>query len=461
MNELHYQPGSWNLIATESAVMLYPTDVDRELLVRSWDALKAGANVGQVIELVSASCHHELGTIPPFALAVLTDGGVHSVVRGNLSVSVMTAQGPELVTGEVVTTWSERFVAEATGASVHPLGAENPDPTALTLPIEAGVVQANWLQMEKDGSNLGSQESFSTPAARKVSQSRSRAGRAARQVGTLPEASMSAAGPTGGSVRSPKAKPTTGKAVPKPSSRPEPAAFEKVTHPPTVEPALDAVTSVLTPVAAERSSRHSPSNDSVSVGSLRDFLESSGVPEGDHDGSTLAGSGRSGSNSGVSATSLIDMVEPPQVLALICPRGHSNPPHSPKCRACEEPLTGEATLVPRPALGRISITNGDSYVLDRSVVVGRRPRIVHNEEMPPARLVAVESPEQDISRNHVEILLDGWHVLATDLESKNGTTLLRSGQAPIRLTAAEPTLVQSHDVLDLGDGVKITFIDLP
>ena len=76
-------------------------------------------------------------------------------------------------------------------------------------------------------------------------------------------------------------------------------------------------------------------------------------------------------------------------------------------------------------------------------------------------LIAVESPEQDISRSHVEIRAEGEHVLATDLDTTNGTVLLRGGQDPVRLHPGEPTMVVTGDVLDIGDGVTIAFEDLP
>jgi hypothetical protein len=52
-------------------------------------------------------------------------------------------------------------------------------------------------------------------------------------------------------------------------------------------------------------------------------------------------------------------------------------------------------------------------------------------------------------------------VLVTDLATTNGTVLLRGGQEPVRLHPSEPTMVVSGDVLDLGDGVTVTFEDLP
>ncbi|BDZ41258.1 hypothetical protein GCM10025865_05570 [Paraoerskovia sediminicola] len=70
--------------------------------------------------------------------------------------------------------------------------------------------------------------------------------------------------------------------------------------------------------------------------------------------------------------------------------------------------------------------------------------------------MTVESPEQDISRSHVEIRLEGWHVLVDDLGTTNGTVLHRPGQPPRRLQPGVPEIASSGDVVDLGDGVTLT-----
>jgi hypothetical protein len=65
------------------------------------------------------------------------------------------------------------------------------------------------------------------------------------------------------------------------------------------------------------------------------------------------------------------------------------------------------------------------------VLLGRAPKV--NAELSAAErphLVRVTSPQNDISRNHVEIVLEGWHVLIRDLGSTNGTTVALPGQHP-------------------------------
>ena len=146
-----------------------------------------------------------------------------------------------------------------------------------------------------------------------------------------------------------------------------------------------------------------------------------------------------------------------QILARTCAQGHANPPSRDACAVCGGPLEGDAELAIRPPLGRVLVSTGQTVELDRPVVVGRRPRTPRSQAADLPRLVTVPSPQQDISRSHLEITLEGWHVLVSDMATTNGTTLLRAGQPPRRLHPSEPVLVVDGDVADLGDGVTLVF----
>ncbi len=115
----------------------------------------------------------------------------------------------------------------------------------------------------------------------------------------------------------------------------------------------------------------------------------------------------------------------------------------------------------RPAPGRIRVSSGQVVALDRTVVIGRRPRSTRVSGTDLPHLIAVDSPEQDISRSHVELRVEGDSILATDLRTTNGTTLLRHGAEPMRLHPGEATVVVPGDVLDLGDGITVAVEELP
>jgi len=120
-----------------------------------------------------------------------------------------------------------------------------------------------------------------------------------------------------------------------------------------------------------------------------------------------------------------------------------------------------APELPASALGRIVLSTGETHPLDRPVIIGRRPRAnrVQADQVPV--LVAVASPEQDISRNHLEIRLEGRHVLIVDLDTTNGSVLHRDGTPPLRLGPNEPVLALSGDVVDIGDGITVLFEEIP
>ncbi|WP_430591626.1 FHA domain-containing protein [Humidisolicoccus flavus] len=146
----------------------------------------------------------------------------------------------------------------------------------------------------------------------------------------------------------------------------------------------------------------------------------------------------------------------PLVLSVLCPQRHVNPPRAEFCRVCEIPIeSNTAGQRARPDFAQLRMPNGDAVLLGRSVVLGRRPRSrrIDNGRVP--RLVAVVSPNEDISRSHVEIRCEEWNILVTDLASTNGTMLLREGYQPRRLMPDEATMALIGDRIDLGDGVVV------
>lgn len=145
------------------------------------------------------------------------------------------------------------------------------------------------------------------------------------------------------------------------------------------------------------------------------------------------------------------------VLAARCPAGHVTPHDAPVCRSCGEPLPAQAPLrLPRPVLGVLRLRDGERVPLDRGVVLGRRP-----EPRPGVgdwpRLVQLPGDATYLSRVHLQVELDGWHVVARDLGSKAGTTWHVPGQPPVRMRTHDAYLLEPGHVLDLADGYRIAF----
>ena len=144
----------------------------------------------------------------------------------------------------------------------------------------------------------------------------------------------------------------------------------------------------------------------------------------------------------------------PQVLAVLCEKGHPNPTHASSCRICSSPLSNSSVTVPRPDLGRIVLSTGEEVALDQDIIIGRRPRSTPSAGRAPARLVIVPSPGKKISRSHCELRIDDWDVRLHDLGSQNGTLLMRPGQAPVRLDGSVAMVLKPGNVVELGENIS-------
>ncbi|WP_435201439.1 FHA domain-containing protein [Janibacter sp. GS2] len=149
----------------------------------------------------------------------------------------------------------------------------------------------------------------------------------------------------------------------------------------------------------------------------------------------------------------------PMVLAVRCSSGHHNAPHATRCRVCGQELPSQQPeQTPRPALGLLRLSTGDVVTLDRGVLVGRAPRASTDASGARApHLVRIASPDNEISRNHVEIVLDGWHVLVRDLGSTNGTTVALPGSSPVRVRPGDQQTIEPGTTITLADQVSMVF----
>ena len=143
----------------------------------------------------------------------------------------------------------------------------------------------------------------------------------------------------------------------------------------------------------------------------------------------------------------------PEVLAINCVNGHPNPVHASSCRICGEALNGKIVHVKRPSLGTLVASTGGSVTLDADVIVGRLPKAAPGTAV---HLMAVASPTKSISKSHCRINIDDWELNLEDLNSTNGTYLLREGQLPRRLGGGQRELLRYGDRIDLGDGVVLS-----
>ncbi|KIS28132.1 hypothetical protein TV39_06075 [Arthrobacter sp. SPG23] len=185
--------------------------------------------------------------------------------------------------------------------------------------------------------------------------------------------------------------------------------------------------------------------------------------EGDHDGETIMKSDLAGLGTSPQVRAPAGGNEPatgPMVLARVCPQGHANPPTHSQCAGCGMALASDAVQVRRPRLGRVRVSTGELIDLDQSLVIGRQPSVSRVQGGGMPRLVQVASPSGDISRSHVEVRLEGWHVMLCDLKATNGTVLVREGQPPRRLAQNEMAILLDGDIAELGDDVSLRFEEI-
>lgn len=145
------------------------------------------------------------------------------------------------------------------------------------------------------------------------------------------------------------------------------------------------------------------------------------------------------------------------VLAVRCRQGHLTDPLGTGCRVCGEAVPDqEPQRVLRPPLGILQLPDGPPLPLDRPVVFGRQPSPSGPGDWP--HLVTLPQDSTYLSRRHLRIDLDGWHVLAEDLASRGGTTVSAPGRDPERIRAYEPFLLENGTTLDLAGAYQLTYL---
>jgi hypothetical protein len=147
----------------------------------------------------------------------------------------------------------------------------------------------------------------------------------------------------------------------------------------------------------------------------------------------------------------------PTVLAVSCPLGHLTPPASPQCRTCHQRVAPqEPRRVDRPSLGGLRLPTGEVVPLDRGVILGRKPAPAEGSTDWP-HLVHLPADHSFVSRRHLQIELDGWDVVARDLDSRGGTTIAPPGREPQRMRPGDAYLLEPGTVLDLAHVYAVRF----
>ncbi|MCY4725108.1 FHA domain-containing protein [Nocardioides sp. STR2] len=147
----------------------------------------------------------------------------------------------------------------------------------------------------------------------------------------------------------------------------------------------------------------------------------------------------------------------PTVLAVSCPLGHLTPPIAPQCRVCHQRVAPqEPRRVDRPPLGGLRLPTGEVVPLDRGVILGRKPAPAEGSTDWP-HLVHLPRDHSFVSRRHLQIELDGWDVVARDLDSRGGTTIAPPGREPERMRPGDAYVLDPGTVLDMAHVYSVRY----
>lgn len=135
------------------------------------------------------------------------------------------------------------------------------------------------------------------------------------------------------------------------------------------------------------------------------------------------------------------------VRAVRCPAGHPNPLTARQCRICGQAITDHTVdVVVRPVLARLVFDSGKVVLVDRSLIIGRRPTAPAGGSEEVA-LVVRTSAGGDLSRVHAVLGIDGWDLSLEDAGSLNGTEV----QSPDGFRRR----VREHDPVPVGPGCRV------
>lgn len=118
---------------------------------------------------------------------------------------------------------------------------------------------------------------------------------------------------------------------------------------------------------------------------------------------------------------------------------------------------------PAPAVtapvAKLLISDGQSIVVDRVVLVGRAPEARRFTSTEQPMLVTVPSRLHEISSTHVEVRpgsgADHGTAVVTDMGSTNGTVLVQPGLGPEDLKPGIAVQLIPGAIINLGDGITI------
>lgn len=114
-----------------------------------------------------------------------------------------------------------------------------------------------------------------------------------------------------------------------------------------------------------------------------------------------------------------------------------------------------------PTRTTLEFTTGQLVDVDRTILIGRSPRVERSAVADIPALLPVDSAGHSVSRTHLKISVDGDRVLLEDLNSTNGTEVIPADGEASSLRPGEQALLSDGMVVSLGDHVAFRVVTLP
>ena len=420
-----YTPGDWVVLSGPTSLVLLepPTHEWAALINTLWEEVVASSSI---VDLADRLASFKIDALPSFGAFFWTADGMRSLIRGQISVLDL-ATGKVVANGEGIQTWSEVGLA-----GVSHIRVDTPyegDATLLELPLVVGAVRASSVTLDaSERAQVGSPQGEPAPADAP-----------ALGPATEPLSEVAAAAPA------------------ERAQQPEPAVGVVAAATPSEQTAELSASEIAALQSADTQVLPSPFDGPESeVTGTRQPVVSAGS-----DSASETAPERVDAAAAIPEPEPDESIQDSAILAVLCQNGHANPPSSNRCRVCGSPVARRVPqFVAGPVLAVLRASDGSTAEVDRPVLIGRAPSGDRSTSRSP-RLMTVPSPNYDISRTHLEVAPDDWQIVVTDLNSTNGTVLVRPGAVDRQqLAPGEPVVVQLGSVMELGDGVSV-LIDFP
>lgn len=421
-----------------------------------WAMVAGGLGLDAVLERLAAG---GLRTLPSFGLASVEGDRARVVARGDIELTIVKGGGDIRRIDPVdVSTWIEEVVTDVAELAIAlKVDARADDATAHEFHLLAGCVPATWLRRVVGEDDSSAPAGRSRPTARPLPAQSASAANPDATVGPVSDGVVGSLASTG-SIRpdahdESRSPPT----LPPPAMTASGAERDEVAADPgtagDVTGAFDDLFGQTIARSVEDAAMRGPGEgdgeramiDSVPARDAPGARDPSDLPAGEHDGLTVTRA---------DLESAQHRRRKGGIVAAFCELQHANPPQRVSCRVCGRPVSGAPSTIDRPPLAILAFSTGERVLVDRTILIGRNPKVVGTVTGEMPRLVKVDDARDGLSRTHAEVRIEGWQMLLEDLRSTNGTEVRLPGQPARQLHAGEPIVISPGTFIDFGEELQ-------